>query len=55
MKGSADRPKESYVGDFAGRVGSELHGKLKTLTRDVFIEKPSDPQLIVEKIKEVLS
>jgi CheY-like chemotaxis protein len=54
VKTGEEDPKNSYADDFARRVGVEVHGKLKSLSPDALIEKPIDPQLIAEKIKEVL-
>jgi CheY-like chemotaxis protein len=54
MKTGEEKPKESYADDFVRRFGGDVREKLRTLTPDAFIEKPIDPQLVAEKIKEVL-
>ena len=54
MKTGEEKPKESYADDFTRRFGIEVRGQLQSLTPEAFIEKPIDPKIIVEKIKEVL-
>jgi CheY-like chemotaxis protein len=49
-----EKPKESYADDFTRRYGVNVHEQLKVLTPDALIEKPIDPKMIGEKIKEVL-
>ena len=49
-----EKPKESYADDFTRRYGFNVHEQLKVLTPDALIEKPIDPKMIGEKIKEVL-
>ena len=50
-----EAPKETYGDDAARRFGLVIHEQLKGLTPDGFIEKPIDPELLSEKIKELLS
>jgi len=47
--------KESYGDDLTRKLGSTLHEQLKGLTPDALLEKPVDPQALVEKIEELLS
>lgn len=54
MKTGEEKPKESYADDFTRRFGIEVRGQLQSLTPEAFIEKPIDPKIIVEKIKDVL-
>ena len=49
-----EKPKESYADDFTRRYGINVHEQLKVLTPDALIEKPIEPKMIGEKIKEVL-
>ncbi len=54
MKTGEEKPKESYADDFTRRFGIEVRGQLQSLTPEAFIEKPIDPRIIAQKIKEVL-
>lgn len=54
MKTGEEKPKESYADDFTRRFGIEVREQLQSLTPEAFIEKPIDPKIIGEKIKEVL-
>ncbi len=54
MKTGEEKPKESYADDFTRRFGVEVRGQLQSLTPEAFIEKPIDPRIIAQKIKEVL-
>jgi CheY-like chemotaxis protein len=51
-----EKPKESYADDFTRRFGVEVRDKLQSLTPEpeALIEKPIDPKIIGEKIKELL-
>ena len=55
LRTGEEAPKETYEDDVGRRFGAALHEKLKGLTPDGFIEKPIDPELLSEKIKELLS
>ena len=55
LKTGEAAPKETYEDDIGRRFGAVLHEVLKGLTPDGFIEKPIDPALLSEKIKELLS
>jgi len=55
LKTGEEAPKETYGDDVGRRFGVVLHEKLKGLTPDGLIEKPIDPTLLSEKIKELLS
>ncbi|MBU0742419.1 response regulator [bacterium] len=48
-------PTESYGDDFTRRFGVKVHGQLKSLAPDVFIEKPIDHEDVARRIKDVLS
>ena len=48
-------PSGSYGDDAARRLGTVLHEKMKGLTPDGFIEKPIDPDLLSQKMRELLS
>jgi len=54
MKTGEERPRESYADDFTRRYGVQVRGQLQTLTPQAFIEKPIDPKLVAEKLKELL-
>jgi CheY-like chemotaxis protein len=47
-------PKESYGDDLARELGSMLYEKVKDLKADALMEKPIEPQLLVEKIRALL-
>jgi len=55
LKTGEEFSKETYGDDVGRRFGVVLHEILKGLTPDGFIEKPIDPTLLSEKIKELLS
>lgn len=54
MKTGEPLPKKSYADDFTRRFGVKVHGSLKNLSPDMFIEKPIDPDFVARKIKELL-
>ena len=54
VKTGEEKPKDSYADDFTRRYGINVHEQLKGLTPEALIEKPIDPKMIGEKIKEVL-
>jgi hypothetical protein len=54
MRTGEEQPKESYEDDFTRRYGENVRGQLQNLAPQDFIEKPIDPRVIAEKIKEVL-
>jgi CheY-like chemotaxis protein len=54
MKTGEEKPKESYADDFTRRYGINVRGQLLTLAPGAFVEKPIDPKVIGEKIKELL-
>jgi CheY-like chemotaxis protein len=49
-----EKPKESYADDFTRRYGINVREQLQGLTPEALIEKPIDPKVIGEKIKQVL-
>ena len=51
----AEAPKESYGDDMIRRLGATLHEQLKSMTPDALMEKPVEPELLVKKLKELLS
>ena len=54
MKTGEPLPTENYADDFTRRFGVQVHDKLQSLTPDMFIEKPIDPEFVSQKIKELL-
>jgi twitching motility two-component system response regulator PilH len=54
MRTGEEKPKESYEDDFTRRYGENVRGQLQSLAPQDFIEKPIDPRVIGEKIKELL-
>jgi twitching motility two-component system response regulator PilH len=54
MKTGEEKPKESYADDFTRRYGINVREQLQGLTPEALIEKPIDPKMIGEKIKQVL-
>ena len=48
-------PKETYADDVAREIGTFLHGHFAKYKTDGFIEKPIDPELLLEKLAELLS
>jgi twitching motility two-component system response regulator PilH len=54
MRTGEERPKESYEDDFTRRYGENVRGQLQSLAPQDFIEKPIDPRVIGEKLKELL-
>ena len=50
-----EAPKETYGDDLARRFGAALHDTLNGLTPEGLIEKPVEPALLGEKLKELLS
>lgn len=55
MKTGEEQKKETYGDDFARGIGEMLKEKLDDFTPDGFVEKPIDPQVLVAKIRELLS
>ena len=51
----AETPKEPHEDDVGRRFGAVLHETLGGLAPDGFVEKPVDPDLLSEKISELLS
>ena len=51
----AEAPKESYGDDMIRKLGATLHEQLKSMTPDALMEKPVEPELLVKKLKELLS
>jgi len=54
MRTGEEQPKESYGDDLARGLGAALHEALKGVAPDGFIEKPIEPQLLMEKVNELL-
>jgi CheY-like chemotaxis protein len=54
IKTGEEKPKESYADDFTRRYGVNVREQLQGLTPEALIEKPIDPKMIGEKIKQVL-
>lgn len=48
-------PSDSYGDDVARGVGSFLHDNVKGLEVDGLMEKPIEPQLLIEKIRALLA
>jgi twitching motility two-component system response regulator PilH len=55
IRNGTQEPKESYGDDFVRSLGSVLYEKLKDLEVDELLEKPIDPQLLIEKINRLLA
>jgi CheY-like chemotaxis protein len=51
----AEAPKESYGDDMIRKLGATLQQQLKSMTPDALMEKPVEPELLVKKLKELLS
>ena len=49
-----EQPKESYGDDLARGLGTALHDALKGVAPDALIEKPIEPQSLINKINELL-
>jgi twitching motility two-component system response regulator PilH len=47
-------PKTSYGDELARDLGSALYKSMKGLTPDGLVEKPIEPRLLIEKIRELL-
>jgi len=54
VKTGEAQPKESYGDDMARGLGTALHEALKDAAPDGYIEKPIEPQALVEKVRELL-
>ena len=48
------QPKETYGDDLARGLGTVLHDALKGVTPDALIEKPIEPQSLIDKVNELL-
>ena len=48
------KPQESEHDEFARLFGTNLHGKMKSITPDGYIEKPVEPRLLVDKMADLL-
>jgi len=56
VQSGGERPKESYDDDFARSYGQRLHEIMEGLEPpDGFVEKPIDPPVLVEKVRELLA
>lgn len=55
IKTGKEAPKETYADDLSRGVGSVLRERLQDLTPDALVEKPIDPSLLSQKIKELLA
>jgi len=49
-----EQPKESYGDDLARGLGTVLHDALKGVAPDALIEKPIEPQSLIDKVNELL-
>jgi len=49
-----EQPKESYGDDLARGLGTALHDALKGVAPDGLIEKPIEPQSLIDKVNELL-
>jgi CheY-like chemotaxis protein len=54
IKTGEEKPIESYSDQYPRAVGSRIYKKLQGLAPDGLIEKPVDPAVLVNKIKELL-
>lgn len=54
IKTGEKRPRESYGDDLARRLGSVLHDQIKDLKPDRLLEKPIEPQRLIQAINELL-
>ena len=55
IKAGAEAPKDSYGDDMIRKLGSTLYEQLKSMAPDALLEKPVEPELLVKKLKELLS
>lgn len=54
IKTGEEAPRESYGDDLARVVGTAVHDALKGMAPDGFIEKPIEPQSLIEKVHALL-
>lgn len=47
-------PADDYGDEFTRRFGVKVHGQIKAIDPDVFIEKPIDHEDVARRIKELL-
>jgi len=48
-------PADNYGDEFTRRFGVKVHGQIKSIAPDVFIEKPIDHEDVMRRIREVLA
>ena len=54
MKTGEEKPKKSYGDDFSRGIGAVIKEKLDGFSPEGFVEKPIDPPVLIDKIKELL-
>lgn len=55
MSSGEESPKETYEDDLAREFGAQLREQLHNLEPQGFLEKPVEPEQLIEKIKSLLN